>query len=258
LAPTPEQLDETELTARLILNQLAADTGEQIEVHRLPQAIEVDGLVETEERKRELVSRLASVPRMKLVLQSAAQMREAPLTGNEPVSVQATSLPDHPSALERYLGARGRNVGDINAVAQRVFNDALTISHESKAMFDLKTRFATTQQMPVVDSATIVELLYSHHERLEAALRRERGLLAEMEGTRVSHGGVRTQEAAPLEEEASRNLALVKELTQTDAPAERDAEAIFADMSSTLDRISVAAHQANGKSEAESRRNTGK
>src|ERR1700753_2096846 len=112
LAPTPEQLDETELTARLILNQLAADTGEQIAIHRLPDVIEVDGLVETEEGKRQLETHLASVPRLKLVLQSAAHMREAPLVGGESVSVQATSLPDHPSALEKYLQSRGRSVSD--------------------------------------------------------------------------------------------------------------------------------------------------
>ena len=256
LAPTPEQLDETELTVRLILNQLAADTDEQIEIHRLPQAIEVDGLVETEERKRELASRLASVPRLKLVLQSAAHMREAPLIGSETVSVQATSLPDHPSALERYLGARGRNVGDINAVAQRVFNDALTISHESNAIVDLKTRFATTQQMPLVDSATIVELLYSHHARLETALHQERGLLAEMAGGATFNGHALAQDSASLTDGASRNLAFVKELTQTDAPVERSAEAIFADMSSTLDRISGAADQSYGKSAEDSRRTT--
>jgi hypothetical protein len=258
LAPTPEQLDETELTVRLILNQLAADTGEQIEIHRLPQAIEVDGLVETEERKRELASRLALVPRLKLVLQSAAQMREAPLTGSEPVSVQAASLPDHPSALEKYLRARGRNVDDINAMAQQAFSAALAISHESGAIADLKTHFVTTQQTSVVDSATIVELLYSHHARLETALRQEHALLAQMEGGVPFDGRVLAQGAGSLSDEASRNLAFVKELTRTDAPAERGAEAIFANMSSTLDRIAGAADQAYGESAKDSRRNTEK
>ena len=254
LAPTPEQLDETELTARLILNQLAADTGEQIEIHRLPQAIEVDGLVETEERKRELTSRLAQVPRLKLVLQSAAQMREVPPTASEPVSVQAASLPDHPSALEKYLGARGRSVGDINAMERQIFNDAITISHESSAMSDLKTHFVTTQQMRVVDSATVVELLYSHHARLEAALRRERRLLTEMDSGTAFEGHVLG--GGSLSEGASRNLAFAKELTQTDAPVARSAEAIFADMSSMLDRIAGAADQAYGVSAEDSHRNT--
>jgi hypothetical protein len=256
LAPTPEQLDETELTVRLILNQLAADTGEQIEIHRLPQAIEVDGLVETEERKRQLESQLGSVPRLKLVLQSAAQMREAPLTGSESVSVQATSLPDRSSALETYLRSRGRKVDDINAMAQQAFTAALAISHESSAMVDLKTRFVATEQMPVIASATVVELLYSHHARLETALRQERGLLAQMEGGSSFNGRILARGSASLSEEASRNLVFVKELTQTDAPAERNAEAIFADMSSTLDRIAGAADQAYGESAKDSRRNT--
>jgi len=254
--PTPEQLDETELTARLILNQLHADTGEQIEIRRLPQAIEVDGLVETDERKLELVSQLGSVPRLKLVLQSAAHMREVPSFGSESVNVEAASLPDLPSALETYLRARGRNVSDINAMAQQVFNAALTISQESGAMADLNIRFRTTPQTPVVASATIVELRYSHHTRLETALHEERGLLAEIVGHAAFGGHASAQAAAPLADEASRNLAFVKELTQTGVPAKRSAAAILADMSSTVDRIASAADQAYVGSEDDSSRNT--
>ncbi len=51
-----EQLDETELSAKLMLNQLHADSREQIEIHRGSEEITVSGLVETEIRKRELES----------------------------------------------------------------------------------------------------------------------------------------------------------------------------------------------------------
>ena len=78
----------------------------------------------------------------------------------------------------------------------------------------------------------------------------------EMEGSAAFDGRVHAQGASSLSEEASRNLAFVKELTQTEAPAERSAEAIFADMSSTLDRIAGAADQAHGESAEDSRRNT--
>ncbi len=47
---------------------------------------------------------------------------------------------------------------------------------------------------------------------------------------------------------AGKNLALAKELTQTDSPAVRSAETILADMTVTLNDLSVGAQDAYGKS----------
>lgn len=242
-APSLEQLDEAELAARLILNQLHADTGEQIEIHRSLQGVEVNGLVETDERKRELKDQLMTVPRVKVFLQSLTDLSNNPVSSDEVVSTGTTSLPDYPSALETYLRARGRSVADINTLAQRLFNSALKISQESKAIADLKTRFVPTAQMSVVVSATLADLLYSHHERLETLLRQERTLLAEAEGIPASGGETRDPYALSLADAAARNLALLKELTETNVPAPRGAEAIFADMSATVDNLAATAHE---------------
>jgi hypothetical protein len=251
--PTPEQVDETELAARLILNQLQADTGEQIEVHRLPQGVEVVGLVETEERRRELTTELMTVPHLKVSIQSAAHLRETPSTGS--VRVEAAALPDQPSALDGYLRTQGRSVKDINGLASQIFNGALTVSQESDALIDLKTHFASTKQTRVLASATLDELLYSHRERLREALRQERILLAEILDTPVSGETDAATVESSLADEAARNLALAKELTQTNVPASRNAEAIIADMSAAVERI-TAGLESNGSFEADSARIT--
>lgn len=249
VAPTAEQLDDAELTARLILNELHADTGEQIEVRRLPEVIEVDGLVETEQRKRELESQLMAVPRLRIAIQSAANLRQASPDGDASSSADAVSLPDLPSVLERYLAARGWSIGDINAVEQQLFSDALTISQESVAIADLRVRFVITPETPVMTSATIVDLFYGHRARMQAALRHEHGLLAGMddeaasigrESGRVS-GRAPAQASLSLAEEARGNLALVKELTRTDVPAQRSVQEVFADLFATMDRMASAA-----------------
>jgi len=244
--PGPEQLDETELAARLILNQLHADIDEQIEIHRSPQGIEVAGLVETNERKHELSAQLMSVPRLKVSIQSLADLKKNPISSGEAVRVETASLPDQPSALELFLRARGSGVNDVNALAEQLFDGALTISQESKAIVDLKTRFVPTEQMPVVASATLQELLYSHHERLEQALRKQRLLLlTETQNvSRDSDGETSSPGKLSLIEAAARNLALVKELTQTNVPATRNAESIFADMSAAAGDIAAIAHEA--------------
>ncbi len=79
---TEQQLDEAELNARLMLNQLHADNGEQIAIHRQRQEIVVEGVVETEERKRELQAQLRVVPHLTVAIQSEGEFKDAPLSSN--------------------------------------------------------------------------------------------------------------------------------------------------------------------------------
>lgn len=256
VAPSPDQLDETELAARLILNHLRADTGEQIEIHRSPQGIEVAGLVDTEERKRQLRTELMTVSRLKVSIQSAAEANRLAAPAGQTISVQEASLPDNPSPLEAYLRARGRSVEQINRAAQEIFNGALAISHESQAIADLETRFVPAAPrpaaMPLMESATVADLLYSHQDRLREALRRQRLLLAEVEGAQTSKEAGASSAGLTLTGAAARNLALARELTQTNAASAGSAEAILAAMSATADMLADAARQTYGKQQPNS------
>ncbi len=253
-SPSSDQLDETELGARLILNQLHADVGEQLEIRRLPDAIEIGGLVETDERKHELSTQLLTVPRLKVSIQSANELRGGPVPSGEVTVVESASLPDQPSALQTYMRERGRSTEESNKIAQQLFNVALTISQESNAISDLHARFVSTAQLPVIASATLAELLYSHHERLETALRQERVMLGNVASTSSAAAGVFVPDASSLSPSslpaaAARNLALSRELTQTNKPTVRNAEAIFVDMSAAEDRLAAATYQGHRNSE---------
>lgn len=239
---TPEQLDETELDARLILNKLHADEDEQIEVRRSELGVDVEGLVGTDDRKHELVTQLMTVPRLKVSIRSEADLSANPLRNNESTSIEAATLPDNPSPLETYLRHRDRPIEEINTMEQRLFEGALIISKESRFIVDLKTRFTSPDRMPVVAQATLEELLYSHHARLERALGQERVSLAQIEGVPA----VDTERSAPrtlLLAISEKNLALVRELTQNNVTHPRSAEEIFAEMTDTLDRLFPAARE---------------
>ena len=244
---SPEQLDETELAARLILNQLHADTGEQIEIYRSSQEVEVDGLVETEARKRELNSQLMTVPRLKVSIQSVGDVQSVPIRSNSTASIQMASLPDHPSALDTYLRSRGHSIADINALAQKFFNNALRISQESRAIADLKMRFSRSEQASLISSATLTELIYSHHERLEDALQQERTFLAEAEAAVHSGSANISLNGLTLDDAAAKNLSLTKELTGTNVPVQRSAEEIFAEMSVIANELDATSRDVYGK-----------
>ncbi|MCU1321298.1 MAG: hypothetical protein JWM43_947 [Acidobacteriaceae bacterium] len=247
---TPQQLDEAELGARLILNQLHADSGEQIEIRRDKDNVQVEGIVETDERKRQLQAQLRMVPHVVASVQSVADLKNS-FASAGPTTVQTASMPDLPSPLEISLHAHGRSVGDINSLAQRFFNVALTISQESKAIADLQTRFAPEEQRTIVVAATLSELIYSHRERLEAALKNERALLVEARVTTVqsSSFGRRT---SSLTDAADKNLALSRELTQTNSPVTRSADLIIEEMSISLGDLAAAANDVYRKSPSDS------
>jgi hypothetical protein len=236
-------LDETELAARLTLDKLHADTGEQIEVRRTAQQVEVDGLVDTEERQRALTTELMMVPRLKVSIQSLAHLTDHPFPAGETIRVEEASLPDQASALDTYLRARGHSVEESSILARRLFDCALTMSQESGAIEDLKARFAPPERLSIIGSATLGSLLYSHRERLETTLREQRALLALAEGDRVSGRALRPVAYTSLGDAAARNLAFSRELTQTANPPVRNAEAILADIAAAMEDISAAMHR---------------
>ncbi|WP_263357058.1 cupin domain-containing protein [Acidicapsa ligni] len=254
-----DQLDETELGARLILNQLHADTGEQIEINRISQGIEVEGMVETDERKRELQAHLQTLPHVVVSIRSVDELKNNPDAGENVRSIKTASMPDQPSPLEIYLQTRGRGVSAISVLAQKLFNCALTISQESKAIVELRAHFLPDEQKTVIASAMSAELIYSHHERLRIALKEEHELLAEVpigplsvdktSTSRPASGAatVAITGAPVLMDAAARNLALCRELTQTNSPAARSAENILAEMSATMGDLTAGANEAYGK-----------
>jgi hypothetical protein len=240
-----DQLDETELGARLILNQLHADTGEQIDVHRTEYAVEVVGLVETEDRKDLLRRQLGIVPRLKVSIQSAADARSAPVAESQEVQIESAALSDFPSSLDIYMKAHGHSVNEINAAASQFLGHALAISHESKALADLASRFRPDETRPVITSATVTNLLYSHRERLDVALSEQQVLMDRVEGANKVEAwqpcrGLNGKELT-VNDHAARHLSLVHELTQTSSQSSRSAAEIFSEMTIVMDCLKAAA-----------------
>jgi hypothetical protein len=159
---------------------------------------------------------------------------------------------DQQSPLETYLLARGRSVREINLLEQRLFDKALTISQESKAIDDLQVRFVPSNQTTVVTSATLSALIYSHHERLQAALNQERELLGEVQTVPRGGNSAPGRKLSPLLDTAIRNLTICKELTLANSPNPRSADEILAEMSVLLDDLTADAREAYGMPRSES------
>jgi hypothetical protein len=103
--PIPN-LRETEIAARYALHRLGADLGEPIEVHPDVQgAVDVSGIVESPERKHELIASLKGIPHVNAQIQTedeaGARELHAPVTRAAPKIVTVRS-PIEKELLEHF------------------------------------------------------------------------------------------------------------------------------------------------------------
>jgi hypothetical protein len=103
VVPSPAQLEAAELDVYLALHGAAADMGEQITVRRSANGeIEVEGVTESEARKRQIVSALAGIPFTTQKIESVAEAMEH-LGPNTSRATHATLVTSTPPLLEEQL-----------------------------------------------------------------------------------------------------------------------------------------------------------
>jgi len=132
-----------EIEVLRLLNQVGADTGEQISVRRTPAGLlQVDAVVDTEARKREILRALEPVrysPAMRIEVETvgervAREIKSRPSSGAvtvERIEPASNSIPLEPE-LQRYFAARGVASNKIDEEVQRFSRQAL--SHSSQAL----------------------------------------------------------------------------------------------------------------------------
>ena len=157
--PSASELAATEMQARIGLHGVAADLGEPIEIVRTRLEVEVRGLVDTDQRKKDLVVALQGIPHLVMkVLTVAEAGKSPPVSSPENVSeprsqaapgltsvARAVSSPKLPiqEQLEKYLSEHrsttvsqggkenGATEGTIQHDIQKLTTQAVTLSEAS-------------------------------------------------------------------------------------------------------------------------------
>jgi hypothetical protein len=167
------ELDETELAARVALNQLHADTGEQIHLTRGATGIDVKGVVDTDSRKQAIVSRLALLPNVHSSILSVEEIGSRPPSrsafgGDQPI--QAYSVEAQPSPLEQYLREKNMPLDQLGAISQSLLDESLRIQQAEVHLSELQQRFKEANQLPVDKQNQLSELSRSYINAIQAAL----------------------------------------------------------------------------------------
>ena len=239
-----DKLVEAELSARLTLDRLHADTGEQIEVVSGPDGVEVRGITDTEARKHELQKQLDMLPNVTASISSIEGLRTRPSQGNEPSSIKVVEMQTHVTPLEVYYLAHRRDLASFDKLARNLLNRADAISLESRAIDDLQSRFSLNDDASTVARATLSDLLFTHKHKLLSALQDENRLLvdAQLMAQPLGQDQPSDNHNPGLSLLAEQNLILTRELTLSKGTNGRTAETIAADLAISMNKLNLWAH----------------
>ena len=233
--PSSAELDEAELRARLMLNRLEADNGEQIQVSRNLFGIHINGFVETEERKHQLQEKLQNLPDVDTALVTYEDMAGRYAKPSPSAISDASSAPVQEisgiSPLQLWLNEREDKSEKLSTLSAQLLGYALSGEYDSKAVADLLHRFPSPQGMTYVSVVVRDELLMRHRNRLLKTLREEEELLDHTMEMTVGQQPISSAiQPEDIEKTANQNLALTKELILGTDASRRSAKAIAFDL----------------------------
>jgi hypothetical protein len=240
---TRAELDEAELEARVILSRLNADSREQLEFSRSNQAIIINGVVETNERKHDLLSQLRPLPHVVASIFSLEELDDRRLSGRSSVSsVQAYSAEvAGPSPLEQWLRQSGKPQAEVSSISQQILDEALAVQQDSSALNELLQRFAPDSHLSESARKALGELTQRHYKNLMAELDREEKIMRELGS--LSAQGVdsvriaKEDELQTLTAAAARNRSLCSELISGAQSGSRPGQMIGSEILAYIEEI---------------------
>jgi hypothetical protein len=239
---SPEQLDLAELQARLVLNNLHADSTEQLEFLRSRSTVEVKGIVDSEARKQQLVSALRTLPHVIPAIFTVEYLNAHRADADSVSSVRAYSTVASGSPLERFLRAQGRGTEDLNGISQKLLDAALSIKQEGSAIDQLQRRFGDEERLDDAGKQAFTQLLKAHVSQLLAAADAEDTLIVRVIGARPPNAKVST-DAAPLTVAASVPFNLCRELISSENSPRGDVPALAGELMRSTQSVRISAHK---------------
>lgn len=237
--PTNAQLDLAELEARLELNRLHADEGEQINVTRAGHAIEVKGIVDTAERKKELVDGLRSLPHVEtdLISMTELQAQANNMTLTKSITVQSVEVGASP--LEKYLDARSGEKVALDDVSRELLDAVIKVRQNANELGELKTRFSALS-LSAAENSALEELSRSYSGRLLSGVVSEESTLKKIGFSPPTRPGS-YEFQTDLNAAVDRNEAFCRELIAGSAGGSRPASEIVTDLYESITSIRSAA-----------------
>jgi RNA polymerase sigma factor (sigma-70 family) len=241
------ELNEAELAARTTLNQLHADTGEPIHITRRAAGIDIKGVVDTDARKRELLSHLALLPNVHSSILSAEEIGTHPSSrstfGNgQPIQVH--SVEAQASPLEQYLREKNLPTDQLASISHNLLDGGLRISQAEIHLSELQPRFKEVNQLPIGQQRQLATLSLTYLGTIETGLDANKHILQSLGFDNTGQTTAITESTDPaggphgdIDEQIRRYRQLCLELIINGTGQSRSAAAIAEELINTSERI---------------------
>lgn len=230
---SPSELDDAELSARVALMDLHADNEERLTIQRRESGVVVSGLVATDNRKLELENHLHAAPHVTTDIRTFAAFDAEPHVSGQSAGIAMSSSEAQASPLDKLLTEQHRSIDEGLSLHHELLDAAFQLRQSGLSLNDLDKRFGENQ-LSEEGTARYLLLRQSYAAHIRAALKRERQVLLQLQGSAAPQG---KESAASLSEAVLYNSQLCFELLSRETSAPRQAEQIIDDLSSSLAEI---------------------
>jgi DNA-directed RNA polymerase specialized sigma24 family protein len=238
---TDLELDEAELEVRIALNQLHADSGEQIHMSRAANGIQVKGVVETGQRKQQIVARLLQVPHVHASVVSVDELGSYPRSGSPPDAgqpIHVYSVESEPSPLERYMRESKLSTDQLVLISHSLLDGGLKIQQAAVHLSELQPRIKGANQLPADMQNQLAGLSRTYVNTIEAGLDANKRILVSLGLDHTSQpAGESSAPEGDLDQQVRRYQELSQELITSATGQSRPAEAIAGELANTSTRI---------------------
>lgn len=242
--PSPMQIDAAELDTRMILNHLHADSQDQIRISHSNIGVIVKGIVQTNQRKHELLAQLDQVPLVHSQILSIEEMREHPSLSSAHSAhehsgpqVQSYVAGDQPAPVAKFIADKGLPAEQVSLTSKQLVDASVEVETAGTRFEELQTRFESIAGMPqgAQEQFNVLAAAYISEIR--------NGLQLELDALRSVglDGATMQSETQPSEGDLgaliAQNQAYCQELITGGAAPERSAIEIAADIKQSAARI---------------------
>ena len=138
-AKASQGIRERQVEAWTILHRLQADVNEQLAADLKGDEIEVTGVVETSNRKHQLVDALSTIEELQFAVHAADEADASPARAGQEVIVSASAA--RPPLLEDWLHTNFTDREERSNFTARAFGLSVGLSKRASAMAHLATQF---------------------------------------------------------------------------------------------------------------------
>ena len=235
--PKPIEVDIAELSARTVLNQLAADTEDQVRITHNDAGVVVKGIVATNERKRELLAQLGTIPLVRSEFLSTEEMTrrvhaELETPSGDPAQNLAGS--DALAPLAAYLGKHAQ-ADHLGLSSRQLLDASIKVRSAGVQLLELRERFAQTPNLPDASRAELENLTGLQRKFILDGLQAEaNALVAVGLNDAENQNGAAPANSTILAQSIASNQQYCQELISSPDREPRPAMAIVADIYASI------------------------